>query len=129
MGKKARAKKLNSEAIGAAGSKDSPGNPTRRQFLQRAAGAGIALAGSAATAWANTHPHPSPQSISYLDRRMYIRNMEVIAHILPGQDRGGKMQMMSGRETCSTSPTREIQKYTTSTASRAARCNWLTTAS
>ena len=26
---------------------------------------------------------PSPNSISYLDRRMYIRNMEVLAHFGP----------------------------------------------
>ena len=95
MKRKPGMKKSNSGSIVSAGAKEQPSKPTRRQFLQRAAGAGIALAGSAATAWANTHPHPSPQSLTYLDRRMYIRNMEIIAHILPGKDRGGKMQMMS----------------------------------
>lgn len=79
----------------AAETKGNTPKPTRRQFLQRTAGAGLAMAGSAVTAWANTHPHPSPQSLTYLDRRTYIRNMEVIAHILPGKNRGGKMQMMS----------------------------------
>jgi len=77
--------------------KKSP-RPTRREFLKNAAGAagaGIVLAGAAPAVFANNHPHPSPQSINYLDRRMYIHNMEVIAHILPGQDRGGKMQIMS----------------------------------
>ena len=69
--------------------------PTRRQFLKTTAGAAAAVAGSAIASRANNHPHPSPQSLTYLDRRMYIRNMEVIAHILPGEDRGGKMQMMS----------------------------------
>ena len=69
--------------------------PTRREFVKCAAGAGLAVAGSSLTAWANNHPHPSPQSLKYLDRRTYIHNMEVIAHILPGKERGGKMQMMS----------------------------------
>ncbi|HSB74585.1 MAG TPA: twin-arginine translocation signal domain-containing protein, partial [Terriglobales bacterium] len=68
---------------------------TRRQFLQTAAGAALAVAGSAVASRANNHPHPSPQSLTYLDRRMYLHNMEVIAHILPGEDRGGKMQMMT----------------------------------
>src|SRR5580704_12125297 len=68
--------------------------PTRRQFLQTTAGAGLALAGSSMMAWADHHGHPSPNSISYLDRRTYIRNMEVLA-FLPGENRHGKMQMMS----------------------------------
>src|SRR6267143_2530473 len=70
-------------------------NPTRREFLRTAAGAGLALAGSPIAAWADHHGHPSPNSISYLDRRMYIHNMELLAHFMPGHIRNGKMQMMS----------------------------------
>jgi len=69
--------------------------PSRRSFLRTAAGAGLALASSPLSALADHHGHPSPNSISYLDRRMYIRNMEVLAHFGPGQSRHGKMQMMS----------------------------------
>src|ERR1700692_3349442 len=68
--------------------------PSRRQFLQTTAGAGLALAGSSILAWADHHGHPSPNTISYLDRRMYVRNMEVLA-FLPGENRHGKIQMMS----------------------------------
>src|SRR5439155_571758 len=71
--------------------------PTRREFLRKAAGAGLALAGSSLTAWGDHHGHPTPNSITYLDRRMYIHNMELLAHFVPGQHRGGKMQMMSNR--------------------------------
>ena len=53
------------------------------------------LAGSNVAAWADHHGHPTPQSLSYLDRRMYIHNMEILAHFMPGQSRNGKMQMMS----------------------------------
>src|SRR5713101_3976851 len=38
-------------------------NPTRREFLRTAAGAGLALAGSPIAAWADHHGHPSPNSI------------------------------------------------------------------
>src|SRR5882762_10173730 len=69
--------------------------PSRRSFLRTAAGAGLALASSPLSALADHHGHPSPNSISYLDRRMYIRNMEILAHFGPGQSRHGKMQMMS----------------------------------
>ena len=69
--------------------------PSRRDFLLTAAGAGLALATSPLSALADHHGHPSPNSISYLDRRTYIRNMEVLAHFAPGQPRHGKMQMMS----------------------------------
>ena len=68
---------------------------TRRQFLCTAAGAGLALAGSSFSAWADHHGHPTPNSLTYLDRRMYIHNMELLAHFAPGQHRGGKMQLMS----------------------------------
>jgi ABC-type nitrate/sulfonate/bicarbonate transport system substrate-binding protein len=44
---------------------------TRRQFLQTAAGAGLALAASPLTVWAGHHGHPIPKSISYLDRGMH----------------------------------------------------------
>src|SRR6267378_1545000 len=70
-------------------------NPTRREFLRTAAGAGLALAGSPIAAWADHHGHPSPNSISYLDRRMYIHNMELLAHFMPGHIRNGKMQLIS----------------------------------
>ena len=69
--------------------------PTRRELLRKAAGAGLALAVSSLTAWCDHHGHPTPNSITYLDRRMYIHNMELLAHFVPGQHRGGKMQMMS----------------------------------
>src|SRR6516165_3095502 len=69
--------------------------PTRRDFLRTAAGAGLALASSPWSALADHHGHPSPNSISYLDRRLYIRNMEILAHFMPGQSRHGKMQIMS----------------------------------
>ncbi|HZC66330.1 MAG TPA: hypothetical protein VE545_07135, partial [Candidatus Dormibacteraeota bacterium] len=68
--------------------------PTRREFIRTAAGAGLALAGSSVAAWADHHGHPTPNSISYLDRRTYIRNMELLSQVL-GQGRNGKMQMMS----------------------------------
>jgi len=66
----------------------------RREFLRAAAGTGLALAASPLRSFADHHGHPSPNSISYLDRRMYIRNMELLAH-LPGEHRNGKMQIMS----------------------------------
>src|ERR1700680_4370598 len=69
--------------------------PTRREFLRGAAGASLLFAGSNVAAWADHHGHPTPQSLSYLDRRMYIHNMEILAHFMPGQSRNGKMQMMS----------------------------------
>jgi hypothetical protein len=70
--------------------------PTRRRFLrQMATGVGIAAVGSALPAFADHHSHPTPQSLTYLDRNTYVKNMDVIAHILPGEDRGGKMQFMS----------------------------------
>jgi hypothetical protein len=69
---------------------------SRRQFLKQAAtGAGLAVAASAVPVLADHHPHPSPNSITYLDRRTYIHNMELIAHIEPNTPRGGKMQMMA----------------------------------
>jgi hypothetical protein len=74
--------------------KGSP-QPTRREFIRGAAGTSLMLAGSSVAAWADHHGHPTPQSLSYLDRRMYIRNMEILAHFMPEQSRNGKMQMMS----------------------------------
>ncbi len=75
--------------------RDNPHGRNRREFLKRIGfGAGAALAGSAIPAWANRHPKPLPMSLTYLDRRTYIHNMEVIAHFQPGARRGGKMQMM-----------------------------------
>lgn len=69
---------------------------SRRQFLKHAAaGAGLAVASTAVPAFADHHPHPTPNSLTYLDRRMYISNMEVLAHIEPNTRRGGKLQMMA----------------------------------
>jgi hypothetical protein len=76
-------------------SRESLFAPSRRSFLRTAAGAGLALATTPLSVLADHHGHPSPNSISYLDRRMYIRNMEILAHIGPGESRHGKMQMMS----------------------------------
>jgi ABC-type nitrate/sulfonate/bicarbonate transport system substrate-binding protein len=45
--------------------------PSRRKFLQSAAGAGLALATSPLTAWADHHGHPIPNSVTYLDRGMH----------------------------------------------------------
>ena len=70
--------------------------PTRREFLQKVAtGASAALISSALPAWADHHPHPTPQSLPYLDRNSYRKNADVIAHILPGENRVGKMQFMA----------------------------------
>src|SRR6202051_225202 len=74
---------------------ESGPNPSRREFIRTAAGASMFLAGSNVVAWADHHGHPTPQSLSYLDRRMYIHNMEILAHFMPGHSRNGKMQMMS----------------------------------
>src|SRR5260370_27136389 len=73
----------------------NPGFPTRREFLQRAAGAGLTLSGSSLTAWADHHGHPTPNRLTYLDRPMYIRNMEILPHFQPRHVRSGKMQLMS----------------------------------
>src|ERR1700682_3657536 len=70
--------------------------PTRREFLQRAAETSLAFAASSLTAWADHHGHPTPNSLPYLDRRMYIHNMEILAHFEPGRVRNGKMHLMSG---------------------------------
>src|ERR1700692_389819 len=77
------------------GSPEAGTQPTRREFIRGAAGASLLLAGSNVAAWADHHGHPTPQSLSYLDRRAYIHNMEILAHFMPGQPRNGKMQMMS----------------------------------
>jgi len=70
---------------------------SRREFLKKAVvgAGGLAVAGTSLPAWANRHPKPLPMSLTYLDRRTYIHNMEVIAHFAPGTRRGGKMQMMA----------------------------------
>ena len=65
----------------------------RRDFIKAGAAAGgIALAGAAG---ANRHPAPRPTSLQYLDRNMYRKNTDVLAHYGQGQHRGGKMQMMA----------------------------------
>src|SRR5579872_5524868 len=75
--------------------KTGSNSPSRREFLRGAAGAGLTLVTTGVAALADHHGHPTPQSLSYLDRRMYIQNMEVLAHFMPGRVRNGKMQMMS----------------------------------
>src|SRR5688572_23428066 len=66
---------------------------SRRGFLKAGAAAGgVALTGAA---MANRHPHPRPTSLQYLDRNMYRKNTEVLAHYGQGQHPGGKMQMMA----------------------------------
>src|SRR5580765_136905 len=46
-------------------------------------------------ALANRHPHPRPTSLKYLDRNMYRKNTNVLAHFDAGEERGAKMQMMA----------------------------------
>jgi hypothetical protein len=71
---------------------------TRREFFKL----GVGTVGATAvgldwigTAQANRHPHPRPTSIKYLDRNMYRKNTDVLAHFEPGEERGNKMQMMA----------------------------------
>jgi LVIVD repeat-containing protein len=69
------------------------GKFTRRGFLKAGAAAGgLAAAGAAL---ANRHPHPRSTSLPYLDRNMYRKNTDVLAHFDPGEHRGAKMQMMA----------------------------------
>src|SRR5215510_4355646 len=71
---------------------------TRLDFINLAyTGAGLLVAGPKliGTASANRHPHPRPTSLKYLDRNMYRKNTDVLAHFEPGEHRGGKMQMMA----------------------------------
>jgi hypothetical protein len=74
--------------------------PTRRQFFQVAGGAAGALLGGSA-AFAHHHGKPTPQSLPYLDQRMYFHNMELIAHVppsKPGTGRGaGQMMAIGGQ--------------------------------
>src|SRR5260370_16776217 len=79
-------------------------NPTRREFLRTAAGAGLALAGSPVAAWADHHGHPSPNSISYLDRRMYIPNMALPPPFIPPPLSNPQMQFMSPAQSPPTLP-------------------------
>src|SRR5262249_9142796 len=79
---------------GVSGQGSSP-LPSRRQFLRTAPSSSLALVASPFKALADHHGHPTPNSLTYLDRRMYIHNMELLAHFAPGQHRGGKMQLMS----------------------------------
>lgn len=78
-------------------SKHEPYNrSSRRDFLKLAGGAaGAALAGK--TLYAHHHPRPSPQSLTYLDQRMYFHKMELIAHVPgPGRNRGAQLMSASG---------------------------------
>src|SRR4030095_851006 len=71
---------------------------TRRDCSKRGGTAGsLRVAGPEVigTALANRHPHPRPTSIAYLDRNMYRKNTDVLAHFGPREQRGGKMQMMA----------------------------------
>ena len=71
---------------------------TRRRFIKLGAAAGglaVALSEWIGSAFANRHPHPRPTSIKYLDRNMYRKNTDVLAHFEPGEEHGGKMQMMA----------------------------------
>jgi hypothetical protein len=71
---------------------------SRRNFLKLGVAAGgLVVTGPEwiGTALANRHPHPRPTSITYLDRNMYRKNTDVLAHFGPGEQRGGKMQMMA----------------------------------
>ncbi len=71
---------------------------SRRNFLKLGVAAGgLVVAGPEwiGTALANRHPHPRPTSITYLDRNMYRKNTDVLTHFGPGEQRGGKMQMMA----------------------------------
>ena len=71
---------------------------TRREFVKLGAvTGGLALGGAAAVtpALGNRHPHPRPTSLSYLDRNMYRKDTDVLAHFEPGEERGAKMQMMA----------------------------------
>src|SRR6267154_5078146 len=95
MKRKKSARPPQSLSLAKQASGESLFTPSRRSFLRTAAGAGLALATTPLSALADHHGHPSPNSISYLDRRMYIRNMEILAHFGSGQSRHGKMQMMS----------------------------------
>ncbi len=70
---------------------------SRREFLKMAGTAAGAAAGAAIAApslLAHHHPRPMPQSLTYLDQRVYLNNMEIIAHI-PGPGRAGGAQIMS----------------------------------
>src|SRR5260370_29218163 len=69
--------------------------PTRRDFLRTAPGDTLAMAGAPIAAWADHHGHPSPNSISYLDRRIYVRNMHLLAPVMPSRARYAKLQLMS----------------------------------
>lgn len=79
-------------------SKDNLNTFTRRAVIKwGAATGGLAAVGSELLrpTWANRHPHPRPTSLKYLDRNMYRKNTDVLAHFDPGEHRGGKMQMMA----------------------------------
>ena len=71
---------------------------TRRDFIKLGAAAGgLIVAGPEliGMALANRHPYPRPTSLKYLDRNMYRKSTDVLAHFEPGEEHGGKMQMMA----------------------------------
>ena len=65
----------------------------RRELLKF--GAALGATSAIPFAHANRHPSVRPTSLPYLDRNMYRRNTDVLAHFDPGEERGSKMQMMS----------------------------------
>jgi hypothetical protein len=71
---------------------------SRRDFIALAGTAGAAALAAPdliGSALANRHPHPRPTSLKYLDRNMYRKNTNVLAHFDAGEERGAKMQMMA----------------------------------
>src|SRR5258706_177017 len=66
-----------------------------RRWGAEAVRAAVTGPGSIADAFANRHPHPRTTSLPYLDRNMYRRNTDVLAHFDQGHHRGAKMQMMA----------------------------------
>jgi len=70
----------------------------RRDFLKSSIALGLSSAlptGLTSRAFANHHPHPHEGSIDFLDRNMYIHDMEVLLHFEAGKNRRGDLQFMS----------------------------------
>jgi hypothetical protein len=59
---------------------------SRRNFIKLGAATAVIGAGPGwiGAALANRHPHPRPTSIKFLDRNMYRKNTDVLAHFEPG---------------------------------------------
>jgi hypothetical protein len=71
--------------------------PSRRDFIKIAgAGAGVLIGGG--TIYAHHHPRPMPQSLPYLDQRMYFNNMELHGHVpAPGRSGGGQLMAIGSQ--------------------------------